>query len=178
VRLRLGFPRLFHRPCFQPRHRRRVANLAVDKRKTVLLCLLDIRTGNLQILGAILLCQKKYTAALQISNRAVELDPVNETALNAQANAYTKLRKWNQSIISTQRILATDANNAPTLNLLAQALRFQGHIRESREVVVRILALLPNNAFGQMNAGYGAMEVGDHLRVLSFGPGLTLTRLN
>jgi tetratricopeptide (TPR) repeat protein len=114
--------------------------------------------------GWILVCQRKYRRALSVANEAVELDPVDITALNAQANAYTKLGKWKQAEASARRILALDVHDAPALNLLAQALRLQGRGEESREAVDRILALLPNNAFGQMNAGYAAMEVGDHLR--------------
>lgn len=114
--------------------------------------------------GWILVCQNRYPAALRAATAGVELDPLNIMALNAQANAYTKLRNWKEAEASARRVLALNPNNAPALNLLAQALRLQGRGRESREVVARILALLPNNAFGHMNAGYAAMEVGDHLR--------------
>lgn len=114
--------------------------------------------------GWILVCQHKYQAALAIANQAVQVDPVCITALNAQANAYTKLGNWKKAEASARRILELNVHDAPALNLLAQALRLRGKGRECREVVGRILALLPNNAFGQMNAGYAAMEVGDHLR--------------
>ncbi len=114
--------------------------------------------------GWILVCQRKYQSALQVANRGVEMDPVCITALNAQANAYTKMGQWKQAEAASRRILALNVHDAPALNLLAQSLRFQGRGKESREVVGRILALLPDNAFGHMNAGYGAMEVGDHVR--------------
>jgi tetratricopeptide (TPR) repeat protein len=114
--------------------------------------------------GWILVCQRKFREALRVANQAVALDPVCITALNAQANAHTKLGQWKQAQASARRILEQNPNDGPALNLLAQALRLDGRGRESREVVARILSLLPNNAFGQMNAGYAALEVGDHLR--------------
>jgi Tfp pilus assembly protein PilF len=114
--------------------------------------------------GWILVCQFTYHEALRVANRAVETDPNNITALNAQANAYTKLGFWKKAENSTRRILALDVNDAPALNLLAQALRYQGRGKESQEAVDRLLSLLPDNAFGHMNAGYGALEAGDHVR--------------
>jgi tetratricopeptide (TPR) repeat protein len=114
--------------------------------------------------GWILVCQRKYKNALKVANRAVEMDPVCIVALNAQANAFTRLANWKQAEASARRILALSINDIPALNLLAQALRIRGRAKESGETVRRILALLPNNAFGHMNAGYSAIEVGDHLR--------------
>ena len=114
--------------------------------------------------GWILVCQRDYRAALRTATEGVHINPVDIMALNAQANAYTKMGKWREAEASARRILALNPNDAPALNLLAQALRMLGRGRESREVVSRILALLPNNGFGHMNAGYAAMEVGDHLR--------------
>jgi Tfp pilus assembly protein PilF len=140
--------------------REREALRAIDRA----ISLEPLNARYLGLKGWILVCQRKYQGALQTANRGVEMDPVCITALNAQANAYTKLGKWKQAETASRRILALNVYDAPALNLLAQSLRFQGRGKESREVVSRILALLPNNAFGHMNAGYGAMEVGDHLR--------------
>jgi tetratricopeptide (TPR) repeat protein len=128
---------------------------------------ISLEPNNARFMGLkawIYVCQQRYGRALNTANDAVEMDPTCITALNAQANAFTKLRKWKQAEESARRILAFRVYDAPALNLLAQALRFQGKLKESRETINRILALLPNNAFGHMNAGYAAMEVGDTLR--------------
>jgi tetratricopeptide (TPR) repeat protein len=114
--------------------------------------------------GWILVCQHKYRTALQAAKQGLELNPISVPALNTEANAFTKLGRWREAEAAARRILAIQAQNLAGLNLLAQALRFQGRRKESHETVEQVLALLPNDSFGHMTAGYGAMEVGDHVR--------------
>ncbi len=40
----------------------------------------------------------------------------------------------------------------------------QGRDKESRAIVATILSRLPDDSFGHTNAGYGALQAGDHLR--------------
>jgi tetratricopeptide (TPR) repeat protein len=102
--------------------------------------------------------------ALHVASRALEIDPCCPIALLAQANAYTQLAEWDQAGFTALRMLELDAEDIAALNLRAQALRFQGRHRESRDVIAQILARVPNDAFGQANAGYEALKVGDHRR--------------
>ncbi len=106
----------------------------------------------------------KYKEALAVAGHALSSDPNSFIAHLAQANAYTKTAEWVKAEHSTRRMLEIDAQNINALNLLAQSLRFQRRYRESRETTARILALVPNDAFGQTNAGYGALNVHDHRR--------------
>ncbi len=106
----------------------------------------------------------KYKEALAFASQALSNDPDSFIALLAQANAYTRTAEWVKAERSARRILEIDAQNLNGLNLLAQSLRFQHQHRESREITATILALVPNDAFGQTNAGYGALNVRDHRR--------------
>jgi len=114
--------------------------------------------------GWLLICLHNYDAALVAVEEGLALDPNCLKSLNARANAYTKLGNLQKVEESCHRILELYPDNAPALNLLAQALRNQGRWKESRAVVDQLLAQQPNDAFGQANAGYGALDVGDHLR--------------
>jgi tetratricopeptide (TPR) repeat protein len=106
----------------------------------------------------------QYKEALEYANRALQVAPLCRIALLAQCNAYTKLSKWAEADASARRMLERDAEDIAALNLLAQALRFQNQHRESRHIVAQILARVPNDAFGQANAGYEALKADDHRR--------------
>jgi tetratricopeptide (TPR) repeat protein len=113
--------------------------------------------------GWYLVCQMSFHPALRAAQQGLSLDPTCPQSLNALANAYTKLGQWNAEA-ACRRILELNPYDPPGLNLLAQALRHQGRWKETRETVARLLANMPNNAFGQANAGYAALAAGDHLR--------------
>jgi tetratricopeptide (TPR) repeat protein len=102
-----------------------------------------------------------YKEALQVAETALKLDPNRRIALLARANAFTKTGQWWQAEQAARRILQLDAEDTGGLNLLAQSLRFQGRHKESRAVVLQILALVPEDAFGQANAGFEALNAGD-----------------
>ncbi len=111
-----------------------------------------------------LLCLLNFSAALRVAKEGLALNPTCPQSLNSLANAYTKLNCWRDVEAACRRILEQDPNDGPGLNLLAQALRHLRRWKETREVVARLLANMPNNAFGHANAGYAALEAGDHLR--------------
>jgi tetratricopeptide (TPR) repeat protein len=106
----------------------------------------------------------QHLAALQTQERALELDPWCHIALLAQANAYTKLKRWTAAEQSARLMLETNPNDTAALNLLAQTLRIQDRGPECRTVISRILALTPNDAFGHANAGYEALKTNDPTR--------------
>ena len=108
----------------------------------------------------------RASEALEVRNRALEIDPSCYMALLAQANAYTKLARWSDVELSARSILQMNAEDCAALNLLAQSLRFQGRYAESRAVVKVILARVPNDPFGHANAGYEALKTGDHRRAI------------
>jgi tetratricopeptide (TPR) repeat protein len=111
-----------------------------------------------------LLCLLNFHGALRVAKEGLALNPTCAQSLNSLANAYTKLSRWRDVEAACRRILEQDPNDGPGLNLLAQALRHLRRWKETREVVARLLARMPNNAFGHANAGYAALEAGDHLR--------------
>ncbi len=102
--------------------------------------------------------------ALEVAARALQLNPNSHIALLAQANGQTKLGLWSLAETTARRMLQLNPTDTAALNLLAQALRFRRQLREAREVTRQILARVPNDIFGQANAGYEALEVGDHRR--------------
>ena len=127
---------------------------------------------------------KRHKEALAVGVRALALDPSCYMALLAQANAETKLSHWPRAETAARRLLENFPGDTSGLNLLAQAMRFQSRLQESREVVKQILANVPNDAFGQTNAGYEALRANDHrganthfLNALRVEPGLNLARL-
>jgi tetratricopeptide (TPR) repeat protein len=105
-----------------------------------------------------------YKEALRVAESALRIDPNRHIALLARANAFTKTGQWIAAEQGARRILALNAEDTGALNLLAQALRFQGRHKESREVVAQILARVPEDAFGQANAGFEALNADDHER--------------
>ena len=105
-----------------------------------------------------------YQEALRVAESALRIDPNRHIALLARANAFTKTGQWLAAEQGARRMLALNAEDTGALNLLAQALRFQGRHKESREVVVQILARVPEDAFAQTNAGFEALNSDDHER--------------
>jgi tetratricopeptide (TPR) repeat protein len=107
---------------------------------------------------------RKHKEAITVGNGALAIEPTCYMALLAVANAETKLGHWSRAETAALCLLEHHPGDTSALNLLAQALRFQNRLRESREIVLRILAMVPNDAFGQTNAGYEALRAFDHRR--------------
>jgi tetratricopeptide (TPR) repeat protein len=105
-----------------------------------------------------------YKEALPVADSALRIDPNRHIALLARANTFTKTGQWPAAEQGARRMLELDAEDTGALNLLAQAMRFQNRHPESRDVIKRILALVPEDAFGQTNAGFEALNAGDHQR--------------
>jgi tetratricopeptide (TPR) repeat protein len=106
----------------------------------------------------------RHKEALDFASRALAISPTSHIGLLAQTNAHTKLAQWTRAEASARRMLELDAEDTSALNLLSQSLRLQHRFKESREVLSQILARVPEDAFGQTNAGYEALRAGDHRR--------------
>jgi tetratricopeptide (TPR) repeat protein len=96
----------------------------------------------------------RHQDALEMASQALQIDPNRSIALLARTNAYTKLKRWVEAEISSRRMLQLNPSDTGALNLLAQSLRLQERVKESREIIAQILALTPNDSFGHANAGY------------------------
>jgi tetratricopeptide (TPR) repeat protein len=105
-----------------------------------------------------------HKEALEKTTTALQRDPACRIAWLAQANAHTKLRNWYLAEMAARRMLELNAEDTAAMNLLAQALRLGGKHKESREVITRILARIPEDDFAQTNAGFEALNAGDHVR--------------
>jgi tetratricopeptide (TPR) repeat protein len=100
--------------------------------------------------------------AIRVADQALALNPANILALNAQTRAYNDLRDWKQSEAAARRTLAINPVNTLAANLLASSLRRQGKLRESAAVTADVLSRTPEDAMAQSNAGWAALEAGDH----------------
>jgi tetratricopeptide (TPR) repeat protein len=106
----------------------------------------------------------KNTQAVEVAAQALELNPFSLLALNAQTRAYIELHDWKQAEANARQTLSLNARNELAANLLAVALRQQGRLAESDAVTAGLLAQVPENAMAQSNAGWSALQLGDHRR--------------
>jgi tetratricopeptide (TPR) repeat protein len=106
----------------------------------------------------------KQKDAIQVADHALEINPHSILALNAQTRAYSALHDWKQAEAHARRTLALNSRNELAANLLAQALRQQDRLQESDAVTASLLAQVPDNAMAQCNAGWSALQAGDHRR--------------
>ncbi len=102
--------------------------------------------------------------AVQAADQALAMNPFSLLALNAQTRSYADLRQWTQAEANARRTLEHFPRNELAANFLAIALRGQGRLAESEAVTARLLAQVPDNALAQCNAGWSALQMGDHRR--------------
>jgi tetratricopeptide (TPR) repeat protein len=100
--------------------------------------------------------------AILTADQALELNPQNVLALNAQTRAYNDLHNWPQTEIHARRVLQINARNELAANFLSISLRQQGRLQESRAVTTGLLGQSPDNALTQSNAGWSALQEGDY----------------
>jgi tetratricopeptide (TPR) repeat protein len=105
---------------------------------------------------------KKYKDALQAAKQGLEENPHDLLALNSRTRAYTLLYKWVEAEASALETQSYYSRNELAASFLAQALRQQGKMEESQAVTARLLAQVPNSAMAQCNAGWSALQIGDH----------------
>jgi hypothetical protein len=72
------------------------------------------------------------------------------------------MEKWALAEQSARQALALDADNSAAANQLAQALRLQNKQAENATHLAGMLARDPENAFTHANAGWAALQRGEH----------------
>jgi len=93
---------------------------------------------------------------------ALGLDPHSSMAFTAQAQAHLQMEQWPAAEHSARQALALDADNSPAANQLAQALRLQNKLAENASHLAGMLARDPEDAFTHANAGWAALQRGQH----------------
>ena len=115
------------------------------------------------ILRAFILCvldrPKEALAAAQI---ALGLAPNESGAYTAEAQAYLQMENWPAAERAARQSLALDADNSGAANQLAQALRLQNKQAENDAHLAGMLARDPDDAFTHANAGWSALNRGEH----------------
>jgi tetratricopeptide (TPR) repeat protein len=106
----------------------------------------------------------KNQEALKTAAQALELNPFDLLAHNAKARAYIDLSEWAAAESAARQALALDTDNETSGNILAIALRQQGRLQESQAVTASMLAHAPDDAMSQNNAGWSALQAGEHRR--------------
>jgi tetratricopeptide (TPR) repeat protein len=106
----------------------------------------------------------KDREAIQVAEQALALNPSSILALNAQTRARIGLSDWKLAEENARHTLTIAPRNATASNYLAVALRQQGKLGESEAVSADLLARVPDNAVAQSNAGWSALQAGDHQR--------------
>jgi tetratricopeptide (TPR) repeat protein len=106
----------------------------------------------------------RHQESLRVAEQALNMNPYSLLALNAQTRTYVDLHEWAQAETSARRTMAIFTLNETAANLLAVALRQQGRLDESNAVTASLLAQVPDNAMAQSNAGWSALQAGDHRR--------------
>ena len=100
--------------------------------------------------------------ALDSAREARSLDPHNEDALVAEAQAHTQLQRWAEAERAAREALALDADSSPAANLLAHALRMQNKHAENEAQIAGLLARDPEDELTHYSAGWTAVDRGDH----------------
>lgn len=106
----------------------------------------------------------KNQEALRTADQALGMNPFDILALNAKARAYLDMSDWVDAENTARHTLALDTDNDVAGNILAIALRQQGRLHESEAVTASMLAQAPDDALSQNNAGWSALQAGDHRR--------------
>ncbi len=106
----------------------------------------------------------RHKDAVKTADQALGLDPHEILAWNAKTRACCAQSKWRDMEASARETLAVDPENDLAANFLAIALRHLGRRAESEQIIAQILARVPENPTAQTNAGWSALEAGDHRR--------------
>jgi tetratricopeptide (TPR) repeat protein len=115
------------------------------------------------VLRAFILCAlERPKEALDSTQMALALDPTDSYAHTAEAQAYLQMENWPLAERSAREALAFDADNSGAANQLAQALRLQNKQAENAAHLAGMLARDPEDAFTHVNAGWAALQRGQH----------------
>jgi Tfp pilus assembly protein PilF len=115
------------------------------------------------VLRAFILCVlDRPKEALSTARTALGLTPNESAAYTAEAQAHLQMENWPAAEQSARRALALDADNSGAANQLAQALRLQNKQAENDAHLAGMLARDPDDAFTHANAGWSALNRGEH----------------
>lgn len=115
------------------------------------------------VLRAFILCAlTRPKEALAAARTARELCPVDSGAFAAEAQAHLQLEDWPAAEAAARQALEFDADNSVAANQLAQALRLQNKQAETDAHLAGMLARDPDDAFTHANAGWSALQRGQH----------------
>lgn len=115
------------------------------------------------ILRAFILCVlDRPKEGLAAAQTALGLSPNEGGAYTAEAQAYLQLENWPAAERAARQALALDADNSGAANQLAQALRLQNKQAENDAHLAGMLARDPDDAFTHANAGWSALNRGEH----------------
>lgn len=105
---------------------------------------------------------RKGKAAVEAADVAIALDPEDSFSLAAKANAYCVMDRWAEGEEWCRRALVVDGDNVMAANLLAHTLRMQGKADQNAAAVDQLLAANPESDIAHINAGWSALQKGDH----------------
>jgi len=115
------------------------------------------------ILRAFILCVlDRPKDALAATVIALQLAPTSDAAFTAEAQAHLQLSHWADAERAARQALALDADNSSAANQLAQALRLQNKMDENAGHLAGMLARDPGDPYTHANAGWAALQSGDH----------------
>jgi Tfp pilus assembly protein PilF len=115
------------------------------------------------VLRAFILCVlDRPKEALAASRMALGLDPNDSSAFAAEAQAHLQMENWPLAEKSARQALSLDADNSAAANQLAQVLRLQNKQAENAAHLAGMLARDPDDAFTHANAGWAALQRGEH----------------
>lgn len=115
------------------------------------------------VMRAFILCSlDRPKESLDSTRMALAFDPNDSLAHTAEAQAHLQMENWPLAEQSAREALALDADNSGAANQLAQALRLQNKLDENAAHLAGMLARDPEDAFTHANAGWAALQRGQH----------------
>ena len=115
------------------------------------------------VMRAFILCSlDRPKEALEPIRMALAFDPNDSLAHTAEAQAHLQMENWPLAERAARQALALDADNSGAANQLAQALRLQNKLDENAAHLAGMLARDPEDAFTHANAGWAALQRGQH----------------
>lgn len=138
--------------------RRKDALLAIDEAISI-----DPEYGGYRATRALVLCRlRRGKEALESAEEAIVLQPEDAFSYAAKAQSYMALERWAEAEEAAKESLVLDGDNNFAGNLLAMALRIQGKESENERAVAQLLADDPEDYLAHYNAGWSALQKGDH----------------
>jgi tetratricopeptide (TPR) repeat protein len=126
---------------------------------------------------------KRPGEALKSADQALELDPECDQAFVARAAAFWEMQRWADAEIAAREALDINPENSAAANQLANALRLQNRLGESKGQIAYMLARDPEDARTHVAAGWTALQGGNRadaerhfLEALRLEPGLVAAK--